>query len=750
MSSAIRHRSGSSSGSGSGRQARTYLDTGAQLNKPARRPLAKRVGTRKQLRRAVRDALAEARAQRKVNPWEPERVAGRDRVRQLLSQTVRGLGQELRADAIARCGHARVAFWALDDRRVVVDTHGLCPSLVTECGHRLCPTCAGRASGRNRRRLQERIEVAEAFSASCDVGPHPLPWSPAHASAGAATWAQVKQDDAAREMLAGIYGEDFRRAAAGGAWRFSVGIVEDHRGAVARHAVEARHHGGGEACGLAYGPSSLPAPVEPVEPGAAEVARPYVAAVARSSTGRALRKDVKGFLQALARQEAAWLLDRADSESWRAKRKRLAAAATAAAALSASWAPPPDAISPETPPGDLLPAMVAARDRVEWELCDAGAALAELPPAVLYGRDVVRWASTVARAESGERKARDTLTRVAQSAWARFVAWSRRALSKWAASTAKAAAKEERAWVKASADARAKAAACKLWRTADVRFVTLTQPARRGESARDAVARLRKSLALFVRRSVWRRSVSGGVVRVEVERSTPETRAAKAAGLRVQSTDLHAAGLIGAAAAKSAEADRLHVRRSSSRHWHAHAHMAVCTGFLDRAAWLAKWQECSDGAGPLSVAVEMPAREDIRGAVAEVTKYCVKPMGIDKLSRAEVGELVGALSGARTLRTLGALRGVVLVEERADVEEVAEGANNGATLSEALADLSKPVGCVTVDGGPVVVYADTIVWRDDAEAQEFRRVALYAAWALRERQKRMARRGAVVVDVPET
>jgi hypothetical protein len=292
------------------------------------------------------------------------------------------------------------------------------------------------------------------------------------------------------------------------------------------------------------------------------------------------------------------------------------------------------------------------------------------------------------------------------------------------------------------------------------------------------LARVTSTVRRFMRSAAWRNQVAGSIIHVEVERSTPDSRRAKARKVLDDAEVLHDAGLLVEAQSKRESGRALLAREKKTARlpparrswWHAHIHVACSSGFwaIDdvNAAWAyaasrtIRWGAVvavdKDGADVPGLLVgcrsaqkvhadmRRPAR-GVRGVVDELTKYITKPMSLGRLSVGEVAELVQGISGRRLLRCTGALRGLKLDEAKKPTTEKEGAAGDGVVA---------PIGYVVDDtallGGVRGVYLSDVdtygrsrvdgvapefqdcvaVYRDDDEAQEFRRAAAERTWAL--------------------
>lgn len=267
--------------------------------------------------------------------------------------------------------------------------------------------------------------------------------------------------------------------------------------------------------------------------------------------------------------------------------------------------------------------------------------------------------------------------------------------------------------------ARRLASLAHFWRDEDVRLLTLTQMGRGAESCGDAVARLDDAIKKLMRSKLWKAHIAGSIVKIEVERSTVATRRRKGQQFLADAEVLRAAGLDEAANERERSGLALLKRGTAASTWHAHAHLAVASGWWARSEIQALWEKASgvtvrttrDEKAEVGVRIEKP-HGDIIG---ELTKYITKPVSIGAMSVAEVADLASSLAGRRLLRCTGAMRGVVIEEEK-----------EAATVKEAwLGDgEATPIGfSMVVDGIPMMpVFASTptLRWRDDHEAQEAR------------------------------
>lgn len=650
-----------------------------------------------------------------ANPWTLDAVARRDASRQKLAMALRRVdGSSERAVDVEGCGRARV-LWDDTAAGWVYGEHGLSIARVQECGHRICVLCAPRASRRNRRNLLERV-------AHCDeVLEHARAKTLAEKAAIDVVDAR-RDEDAVARLYDGVEG---------GLWA----------------AVEKRQ-GDGVLNTLFDGVA--------VDLGGIDLA----AVVMRARVKKARRKVEKGQRQAIAREDAAAALDAVAKGS---------DARVIALQLHARL--------------ERLDAIV--RGGVDaWTRGDEQRVHG---PVVLLSRELARVPSQLERAAGGDPRAARSLELQDGAAWRRLRVATARGLREHALELL---GDGRRFWRRivgtfagrvdfntrtmAGADfvghlvqrvrdeARKAAAHARLWRSSDVRFLTLTQSKDNDETAGEALERVRSSVTRFTRLAGWRDHAAGAIVKIEVERSTPTSRRAKALQLLDNAERLDAAGMSADAAAMRADGHGLLRRLKNERErgesaswWHAHAHIAVSCGFWDVNDIRSSWIRATRGDGSCGVDIQYP-RRGVRGVLDELSKYITKPMGLSRLSVDEVAELAQAIAGKRLLRCTGALRGLQLE----DLEhEVAKETTEGDLDKETAAG-----GCVgfvdddTSALGRRAVYLDDTVdddgnvverrkgrWRDDDEAQEARRVRLERAHF-----NKLARRIRADAELPET
>lgn len=301
--------------------------------------------------------------------------------------------------------------------------------------------------------------------------------------------------------------------------------------------------------------------------------------------------------------------------------------------------------------------LAAARLALSVVVSLEGDGVGVVDAALLPTRDRARLPAVQARAAAGERRAAASLARLTAMC-------DRRRRRDWERRHRRAVVEVEDATAGVQR-ARKLMARAGEFRKADVRLVTLTQRGVVGESAEDALNRLKESLVKLQRSRRWRAMSAGAFVKIEVEWSTPDTRAAKVKWHLARAES----------AAKEADADEH--RRAAERlrpstswatsgcWWHVHAHMLASTGLVDLPAFSAVWRECGGG----GVDVRRP-RRGVAGVVDEVTKYVTKVTTSRPMPVARLAELMDACRGRRLLWATGCFRGVVLDEERQHDEVV--------------------------------------------------------------------------------
>lgn len=182
------------------------------------------------------------------------------------------------------------------------------------------------------------------------------------------------------------------------------------------------------------------------------------------------------------------------------------------------------------------------------------------------------------------------------------------------------------------------------------------------------------ALRRFERSRAAQRILAGGEAHLEVTRSTPETRAARADRYERAAAELEA-GRSPRPREKTPAQYREHaarLRSSSSVHWHAHVSvMLVPTGYRERtylerheldelhrawrralaAEWRARGWEGDPGG---MVHLEVPER-GLEGAARECAKYAVKGTDVLQLTDDELDACVRAFDGLRAVRRWGVL-----------------------------------------------------------------------------------------------
>lgn len=802
---------------------------------------------RKSGRTAAAFALREWRRGNRPDPWTPEAVARRKAAAEQLAAAMRLWALEERAQTVERCGIARVAFawlpvrWGVDVEDVgVVDggvvervedpetgeigvrigkwvcgAHGLAVAVVDECGHRLCPMCAARASRRNRRRIVERVEALDGVARQARDGDHarrfhgPLDEADNAVDVLSRSFADAPESFYWRQDVAVDDGDGLVDLL--NRWRFRLlpgwetgRVVDAVEAAAARRSPEglafqseafriadARRDRLGFYTDLVdewtgdrvftpvpFGATSSPGPGHPLSK---EIARrDRLSMDARFYVGgakRAQKKAMANLAAAIAKEEAARALDAVEHP----RRRRVVDDAVAA--------------------GEALVDAVAAAEPVygpvEWRTRDRlrFATQARRAAVVVVG-DCMGY--EVERSTGDALRALRAIHRQDDEARARLQRRHAAHLEAAAVVAMRRARRETLRFERERAAARWAAAEAKLWRSVDVRFLTLTQQDNFAESAKEALARLMATLQRFLRSKEWRRRVAGSIVHIEIERSTPESRRAKARKALDEAAVLRAAGLDDEAKVKEDSGHNLLRREKETSKkapaarswWHAHAHIACSSGFWpvdeindawSRSAMKAKgttWAPSrvdDDGVGVdlvvgarsrprVKADMRRPSR-GVRGVVDELTKYITKPVGIGRLSVDETAQLLDAVNGRRLLRCTGALRGVALVEQSKEAQVKEGHAGDGIdTAIGYVEDETQQLGGVrgvwlshtdrhgrerTVDGGVDPAFADVVaVYRDDADAQEFYRLAHSRAFRAHE-AKKQANRAAATRAVPD-
>lgn len=733
-----------------------YLDTGEQSRNRGLEHRAERARTpnRRAVRAKTRTRVAEVlrgwRQEQQPNPWTPEAVARRNQAAAVLAGGLWLLGDDLRAQTVTECGTVR-ALWEPVTRSWAEGEGGCLVAQAAECGHRLCAHCAPRASRRNRRRIVARLAV-----------------------------------------LAGIQGEAERRTLAVAAQRrldaadASAAFFEDHLGALPAgdpmleprapsHAATVY-----ELHGALVTAEATPVPVDHVsrelclvEP--SRVARQTIIArfawsfrVAREHPAEVDRRRrlAQRYTHTAYPRHAAHAIARALADLARAIAREDAAAALADAEHPRRWR-----------------AMRAACDAAD---AHAESALAEpLGPPHLVGHDATRATARLRAIETGSphaaRAERALDAAIGQGYARRNAAHEVRALR----AAARSAQSARRLWLlrdKDRATAQRLAARAQLWRDTDARFITLTTLDQAGETARAGINRTAAALAQLTRSGRWRSHVAGAIVRLEVERSTPQTRRGGAHDQLGKAAALAAAGLIDEAERERKNAAQRFAREKARKRsgvplewWHPHAHIAASCGWWPQVDLDALWRRSVAAADLAAHPVHGPpeqvwpigprarddqesaekatargwrhlrstalaaltkttqAHADIRapsrgtkGLSAELTKYITKPTGIGHLTEHEAADLAQGLRGRSTLRCTGALRGLTLPEEEQPKRtlEAATGDGYQAPMGY-VADETSAYGRRGVFLAPSTDDADRRVgeWVSSPKAQEAVRAA---------------------------
>ncbi|MCC7108003.1 MAG: hypothetical protein IT382_01835 [Deltaproteobacteria bacterium] len=671
--------------------------------------------------------LRELRRARRGNPHTVEAVELRAAASRVLAAGLRLQLQEGRAVAVEGCGTAR-ALWDDASGQWARGASALVVAQVDECGHRLCSRCAPRASRRNRRRILDRVALLDEVAKEA-----------AGRTLAQSAQRQLDNEDEARDFLERTYAAvplaERRFEVAAGLGAAAPTVYLDDNGTahtaeatplpsnhVACELANAYRHGEGRAlvaAQLGYRLRVRRERIDEIERKDANAHR-YAAGAWTLRARRAVERARAELQRACDREAAAALI--ADAESPR-RRRAIAQAEAAALDLVAEAAWDMEAIGPPH-----LTAREAARAPAQVRHAEgpgpfAGRALAALQDAQAKGRARLQHAHesrALRRAVAAARAARDLHI------------------------------ERERLQVKA----RRAASLARLWRTRDVRFLTLTTKARPGESAAAGIERTSRALAKLTSSARWRAHVAGAILRIEVERSTPTTRRRVARCRLEEAAALADAGLTEDARRAEESAHALLRRererrkaRAPSSWWHPHVHVAAACGFWERSALLQLWQRaCGDTAA--SVDIRRPSR-GVRGTLDELTKYVTKPTGIGHLTPAEAADLAAGISRRNLLRCTGALRGLTIEDERKPMADLEGATGDGyRTPMGWVADPDSIAGVRGVyltpdpDGSPRRVGR----WRSDAEAQEAVRRAKEAAWDAH--QQRRAR--GTTDDIPPT
>lgn len=742
---------------GRGAEPPSYLDTGAVPAERPKKSVARRIRTRSALsgraerareRRTAARVIREHRKAARGNPWSPEAVARREAALRVLSEALERCGLPKRARDVAACGACRALFEP-ELGEWVQGESGLVVAEVDECGHRICPLCAPRASRRNRRRILERVALLD------DVARRAA--------------ARTLVPDTARERDVVVDAAEFVRAQFHGVpadgWRAlllaggSLAAWRDEDDALRR----------ASACRI---PSTHPASIAWRK----NADRSVGAWLFRAHAAKEERRAYQAVALAVAREDAAAALRDVEGPGLARWLQRIDAAERAAR----EWWSLVEVF--EDVPVYGPPALrTRERERVLEQLSRARGVLSADGTRTILGGDARRALATL------ERQHREALERLRADV--------ERGLRRASRLAFEAHADLERALEKARAEARAKAAAAKLWRSSDVRFITCTLEHKSGASLESELAEVMRGVSRLGRMAEWKRHVAGAVVKVEVEPSTRQTRRARARRDLALAEVLRDAGLERDADEKRESALALLRRNTAAKFWNVHVHVAASCGFWDqgevsalwsealsRKEWVPTWERWSwrrghhvvvrgvrrmflepppsrralrvrlgghwrDVPPPAShVDIRKPAR-GVRGVLDELTKYITKPVGLGALSVDDVADLARGLSGRRLLRCTGALRGVAVEEERdpSQVDEAAIGDGH-----------EKPIGYVpdpsSIFGRRPVFMSDHVdeagnveertkgVWVSGARAKEARRVHAERAWD-------NARRGRTRVDV---
>lgn len=670
--------------------------TARQTGRPprgGRRPEAKTA--RQAFRARVADRRRKSTDRPKEDPWSPESLARKDAAQRLVADAWERLDPR-RAAVIRRCGFQGLAVDE-DTGAPVLGESGLYVAEATECGSRLCPWCARRASRRARASVVERLrELADTadrarwggLASRWDLRADRDALRAARAdrwARGASVRAEVAADaratraprsaslsaQTAVELQETIMGEAV-------ALRAFDGVVGGFQVAAAKRVAWDRYQNP-DPRDLVMDGVVLDRPVVD-DDGAADLAAPGW----RSLTARAKKKATRAHRRALAREDAAGSLALVESQ---AVNGALGAATSRASAAVAAYVEAVETVDTWQFHG---PVELHARDRAR-----------------ALGRVVVRGNSAQAADRAAalwQRQQRDRVLRHLAARARTLLQEGKRLVD---------SLRRERS------RARASAASARLWRDSDVVFLTLTARDVRGESADAGLDRLLFAFGKLIRRRVWTSVAAGALVKIEVERSTPQTRRRKALrDLADITADEEAADDVDGMPCVSDEQRAVweagkrraqELLRPTGRWWHPHIHIALSSGNIDRRAFWAAWAECLDvDLDDCTVDVRRPTG-GAEGVAAELTKYLTKPVGLGALSVDEVADLAKAVSGRRLIRCLGALRGVVV---EADPRRAPRGSST--VLEGAIGDgLDAPLG-FTVERGEfagVEIEVRRDVWR---------------------------------------
>lgn len=506
----------------------------------------------------------------------------------------------LRAHDAGICGQSAVAYArpASGAEPVpVVGKSGCLVCLVVECGGRLCPNCAARASRRNTKKLRGAIAELTRRQRAGIKGQFSLQ-----------RLAELEAAEKAAAFVAALYA--LERSEEG----FSAEVRRRTRNA--EHAEL-----------LADG---WP-PAWPVDERNGIAASVYLAA-SRRAVGKAHK-----LLAAAGESEDA-------HRAWAEAQSRVGRA-KAAAARQAKRCPPAASVGVRVVDGICLPTVVLS---------------------ALHARDAARLPGVEARAAAGEARALSSLRRLADASASRAHAAAVRAWEKTAVAVALEVARAEHE----RDDARALLASTKTFRKHDVMFLTLTQRGTVGESAADAMARLRSALLELARSGEWRRHCAGATWKLEAEWSTPDTRAAKAREQR-RAIEVASGDRREALERSVARLEASSSWATSGCWWHVHAHLLASTGYWEQSEIKALWAEAS-GTTDVGAFIVRPDGDIAR----ELSKYLSKPLANRSMSVDTTAELLEAIDGRRLLWTTGCFRGVALADLMKRREKLV-GANDG-------------------------------------------------------------------------
>lgn len=310
------------------------------------------------------------------------------------------------------------------------------------------------------------------------------------------------------------------------------------------------------------------------------------------------------------------------------------------------------------------------------------------------------------------------------------------------------------------------------------RFVTLTQPARPGESAKEALERLEHAIKRLMRLKAWKAHAVGGVLKFELEFSTfpdrvrsAERDADRADRLRGELREHKRKGRSRIAArvertiADLEASARLKRGGSRASWWHAHAHVLVVGCYWRHADLLATWRAAMTSTGAYEAEearirrgelaafggarIEAPRSHDDHGIAREVAKYVSKPLArhvphdrmvellealggrhkklsafrewkaaLESAQRKELKQAAprtGGGGGRRMLRPFGTFWGMKLDEDRGP-EESTEGCDD-----EIEGDRAAEVPIGVSSGTGAEVFRSAVRWVDDWASLETRR-----------------------------